>query len=691
MAVSLHARIATLENWKPMLKPIALLLLAMIAGAGCAEATQPVAPSLKPERIYASRIVSTQDAAILHQAFRAASEEDWRAVRQFQDLSRGAIVSDLILWRRATSAAPDLSFTELADAHKRLAAWPNATRIQAAAEAALLTSGLPASAQIEWLKENGPITGAGQVALAMALRRAGDREEAAESARRAWRGRTLDQDVQQIVLDVFAGDLSQADHEARVDFLLWTRQRTSARDLRGLLSSGWRAVLEARIRLQAGQRGVDAAIRAVPPDLQSQAGLVFDRAQWRRRRGMQAGATELLLQITGEDVPIAGRQRLWDERSLAVRRELKAGDFDTAYSLAAPHGLSTGRDFAEAEWLAGWVALRHTGQPGAAQDHFQTLKEGVSTPISVSRANYWLGRSLEANGAGGEALAAYSSAADHVYTYYGQLAAERVDRSEIEFRAVSEPTPQERAAFEGRPLVQAIQLLAEAGQAGFVRSFAYHLDDQLDTPAEFLLLKELGTTYQYVDIGVRGAKAGLARGVVAAEAAYPLVEYPLLRQPRVERSLMLALSRQESEMNPRAISHANARGLMQFLPSTAALEARQTGLPYRTSWLTDDPGYNMTLGGAHLDRLIARFNGSYIMAAAAYNAGARRPLGWIEDYGDPRRGEIDPVDWVEFIPFSETRNYVQRVLENTQVYRHRLSGEREAIRLSEDLDRGAFD
>jgi soluble lytic murein transglycosylase len=153
-------------------------------------------------------------------------------------------------------------------------------------------------------------------------------------------------------------------------------------------------------------------------------------------------------------------------------------------------------------------------------------------------------------------------------------------------------------------------------------------------------------------------------------------------------SFILALARQESEMNPRAISHANARGLMQFIPSTAQREARLRGLPYRTSWLTDDPGYNMTLGGAHLDTLLDQFNGSYIMAAAAYNAGASRPRRWVDDYGDPRKGEIDPVDWVEFIPFSETRNYVQRVLENTQVYRHRLSGEPEDIRLVEDLQRG---
>ncbi|MEE9381749.1 MAG: lytic transglycosylase domain-containing protein, partial [Hyphomonadaceae bacterium] len=185
----------------------------------------------------------------------------------------------------------------------------------------------------------------------------------------------------------------------------------------------------------------------------------------------------------------------------------------------------------------------------------------------------------------------------------------------------------------------------------------------------------------------RGAKAGLAKGIIVPDAAYPIVSYDLLRTQQVETALILALTRQESEMNPHAHSYAGAYGLMQFMPRTASQQARLEGLPYRRSWLTDDPAYNMTLGDAHLDDLLDRFNGSYIMTAAAYNAGASRPAKWIQEYGDPRRGEIDPIDWVEFIPFSETRNYVQRVLENVQVYRQRTGDEDEAIRLSDDLAR----
>jgi soluble lytic murein transglycosylase len=488
----------------------------------------------------------------------------------------------------------------------------------------------------------------------------------------------------------YKNKLTQNDHRKRVDFLLWTRQTTAAGRMKSLLTPDWRALLDARSKLIRRARGVDAAVDAVSTELQSHPGLMFDRAEWRRRARLKDRVVPLLRQIDGADVPAAGRSRLWKARHPQVRVALKDSDWALAYELAAPHGMTTGRDFAEAEWTAGWIALRHMDNPERALQHFEALEQGVSTPISLSRAFYWKGRALEAMNLTEDAQAAYAEAAQYRFSYYGQLAAEKAMQGTIDLSTSYTLTDEDRANFHSRSLVKAMRLFAENGWDAAFRKFAYHLDDQLTRPQDFELLAEIGREYHYADIGVRGAKAGLAKGVVAPDAAYPVVEYPLLREPQVERSLMLALSRQESEMNPAAISHANARGLMQFIPRTARLEARRQGLPFRTSWLTDDPGYNMTLGGAHLDTLLRQFNGSYIMTAAAYNAGASRPQRWIGEYGDPRAGEVDPVDWVEFIPFSETRNYVQRVLENTQVYRNRLSGEPEDIRLSDDLQRGRF-
>lgn len=647
-------------------------------------------PSLKPQLIAASDVVSTRDAALLRDGLQAVDRSDWFEVRQAESQIRDTTARDVLTWYRARRDWR-MSFDEMDRALTRLGGWPEIGAIRSRAEEVMQGSTLDARARVAWFETHGGAqSGAGNIVYARALQALGRDDEALEQVRIAWHGRTLTKEVSQQTYSRYKKYLTQDDHRKRADFLLWTRQTTAAGRLKSLLTPDWRALVDARSKLIRRARGVDSAVSAVSSELESHPGLMFDRAQWRRRARLTDRAVPLLRQIDGKDVPAAGRSRLWKERHPQVRVALKNSDWQLAYELSAPHGLTAGRDFAEAEWIAGWIALRHLGNADRALQHFETLETGVSTPISLSRAYYWKGRALEALGRTDDAQQVYLDAAQYRFSYYGQLAAEKAMQSVIDLPTAYEITDQDRVNFQDRALVQAMRLFAENGWDAAFRKFAYHLDDQLTRPQDFELLAEIGREYHYADIGVRGAKAGLAKGVVAPDAAYPVVEYPLLKEPQVERSLMLALSRQESEMNPAAISHANARGLMQFVPRTARLEARRQGLPYRTSWLTDDPGYNMTLGGAHLDTLLRQFNGSYIMTAAAYNAGASRPQRWIGEYGDPRAGEVDPVDWVEFIPFSETRNYVQRVLENTQVYRHRLSGEPVDIRLSDDLERGRF-
>lgn len=671
-----------------MIRPFALSLLAAVAVSGAAAAGLPESPSLKPARPYASTATDSRNAEILHKALDAAGRYDWKEVARLQGQATDPTVRDLILWKRASEGVPGMGFDEVNDALTRLNDWPKTASMRARAEEIIELSSLTATQRIDWLKASGPRTGEGKVALANALREVGKTDEAMEVVRDAWHNNSMDRALERQVLARFGGKLTQDDHRARVEFLLWTNQRTAASNLKQLLTPDYRKLVDARIALAARGRNVDALVQAVPANLQDNPGLLYDRARWRRTHGNEEGAIPLLTGIDGKDIPEAGRTKLWKERAIAMRNDLKDGNWSRAYQLAAPHGMDDGSDFAEAEWVAGWIALQLNSDPERALQHFETMSKGVSTPISLSRGQYWTGRAEEALGDTARAQLAYLDASEHKFTYYGQLAAERVGDRQIYFAPAVPPTEEETSAFEARPMVKALRLLGEAGETQLFRTFAYHLDDLLETEADYIQLSQLATDYHVPDIGVRGAKAGLAKGVVATDAAYPVVSYPLLKEPQVERSLMLALSRQESEMNPNAISYVGARGLMQFMPSTASREARMSGLPYRQSWLTDDPGYNMTLGGQHLDYLLDRFNGSYIMTVAAYNAGPTRPSKWIADYGDPRTGQVDPIDWVEFIPFSETRNYVQRILENTQVYRSRLSGKPEEIRIQEDLERG---
>jgi len=661
--------------------------------SSAAYATTPTAPSLKPPIVFDSSVVSAEDAAAFHRALKAADDKDWADLRRQYTSASNPAVSDFALWHLATKAETLAGFDTLDIALTRLASWPRMGRVRTSAEEAIRNSALLASERVAWFEaRGGASSGEGKAVYANALSETGQPGKALDVAREAWRASVLKRATEREILTRYGSDLNGNDHEARVDFLLWGGRgyTGAAARLKPKLSASYRKLVDARIALISRRgSGVDAKVGAVPASLKNDPGLMFNRAQWRRKRARnQSGATSLLVQINGADVPANGRDNLWDERNIAVRVALKAGQNETAYQLAAPHGMTSGGDFADAEWTAGWIALRMLNEPEKAATHFKSLREGVSTPISLARADYWHGRALEAMGDDEGATQSYKAAAVHNFAYYGQLAAERIGQTQLLFSNTQEPTDEERDAFRNRSEITALRLLGEANEKRLFRQFAYHIDDQLQTATEQLLLAEIGNEYQVPDVGVRGGKAGLGRGIIAPEAAYPVVSYPLQREVSVENALVLALSRQESELNPRAISHANAHGLMQMLPSTARAQARRERLPYRTSWLTDDPGYNMTLGASHLDDLLAQFNGSYIMTAAAYNAGASRPKKWVREYGDPRLGEIDPIDWVEFIPFSETRNYVQRVLENVQVYRHRLSGEATQIQITDDLARG---
>lgn len=649
-------------------------------GSATSPATAPSLLSAQP--------ISPASVIQLKSALSAIDRGAWSEVTRLQYDTADPAVRDLILWKRASDGVPGMTFDEVNYALTTLSTWPLTDKMRRRAEEIIGESNLTAEARVKWLEESGPITGAGKVALAEALRQTGQRARAEEVIRDAWRNNTLESSTQRTVLASWGQSLSQDDHRARVDFLLWTGQRSDAQALKPQLTADYRKLTDARIALAQRARNVDAAVQAVPANLQNHPGLLYARANWRRAKNMDDAVAPLLTQINGKDIPAAGRGRLWDERAIAIRNDLKARNYTRAYNMAAPHGLSSGGDFADAEWLSGWIALRLNGDAARAVKHFETMTNGVSSPVSLTRGQYWTGRARDALGQTDQATLAYSAAAAHKYAYYGQLAAERLGDRKIHFGPPIVPAAEDIAAFEASPMIRALRLIGAADEMGLYRTFSHHLDDNLSTPAEFELLAQLNHQYDQPDTAVRAGKAGLFKGVLAPEAAYPVLMHPLSRQPEVERAFILAITRQESEFNPKARSPVGALGLMQFMPATARNEARLRGMPYQQSWLTEDPAYNMTLGGLHLDTLLRQFNGSYIMTAAAYNAGPSRPSQWVRDYGDPRTGQIDPVDWVEFVPFSETRNYIQRVLENIQVYRHRINGEEADIQITEDLKRG---
>jgi soluble lytic murein transglycosylase len=377
----------------------------------------------------------------------------------------------------------------------------------------------------------------------------------------------------------------------------------------------------------------------------------------------------------------------WNERAVQVRRALANGEASAAYKLASNNGLSRGAAYADAEFLSGWIALRFLGDAADALKHFQTLHDNVSYPVSLARGAYWAGRAAEALGDEETSQTWYKEAVSYPTTFYGQMA-----RLRLEDLSVPTDPPvsiEDAKAFAADELVRAARYVAHSTDRTLFRSFILRLVDRAQTPAEHRLISALADHEGYPEVAVAASKASARKGVILIDNAYPKRTMPAGANT-IEPELALAIMRQESAFDARAVSSAGARGLMQLISPTAQGVAKVLKLPFDRDRLTQDPDYNIRLGTRYLGDLVDQFGGSYVLAIAAYNAGPARVRSWSRNGGDPRKGALDIVDWIEMIPLSETRDYVQRVIENLEVYRARNGKAPIGARLKDDLARGAM-
>ncbi|RZJ41026.1 MAG: lytic transglycosylase domain-containing protein, partial [Brevundimonas sp.] len=338
------------------------------------------------------------------------------------------------------------------------------------------------------------------------------------------------------------------------------------------------------------------------------------------------------------------------------------------------------------EFFAGWVALTKLNDPARATQHFETLRQTSTTPITQGRALYWLGRSAEAQGNVPAAVNYYQAGSRHYQTFYGQLAAEKAGQTSITLPADPTPSDTDRAAFEGNEVVRAWRILGETGETSLFRVFAYQLDDDVPTVEQLALMMDTSRGYGEGFTAMMIGRAASQRGYLMPERQYP-IRIPPVVPGAAPQEFTQAITRQESSFDPRARSHANARGMMQFLPATGRGVARQLGLPFSEERLYD-ADFNMTLGSFHLGDLMSNFGGSMLLTTVAYNAGPARPPQWIARCGDPRGGTVDPIDFIECAPFTETRNYMMRVMENMSIYKARLNGGTAPLTLTQDIRRG---
>jgi soluble lytic murein transglycosylase len=483
----------------------------------------------------------------------------------------------------------------------------------------------------------------------------------------SWRSATFRATDETEFLNRYGAYLTGHDHIARFDRILRDGRPQVARDLVSKLPPDYQPLAEARLAMATKSADAPILLKAVPAAKLDEPAIRLERFQWLRRTGNLDQAKALLLAS-----PSAQSEAWWNERQSLARDYLAAGRAADAYAVTVPHGLTRGVAFAEAEFLAGWLALRQLKRNAEALKHFQVLYDGVGSDISKSRAAYWMGRAQEAAGRRNEAKDWYGRAAQYGQTFYGQLAARKVPGAPSRLPSDPPSTDSDQQALDGREFTTVARYLGQAGDFERTRPFLLRLARQISAPGETVLLAHLAMELRRPDVALTVARRGAENGVVLFDAAFPVVD--LGATGSIERALALALTKQESSFNAAAVSPSGALGLMQLLPATARDVATKLNVPFLQDRLTRDPAYNVQLGTQYLADMLQRFGGSYELALAGYNAGPNRVSRWLDSIGDPRNGKLDMVDWIESIPFRETRNYVQRIIEAVVVYRERLSG-----------------
>lgn len=632
-----------------------------------APSVQGTGSSAPPAQAVAATPLSPAEIAAFTTALKAIDDSRWADARAAVANFRNTLLDRYVAWS-ILRAAPrtEASFAATWRFLREQPDWPEPEVLRRQAEERIGPE-TPATEVVRYFTAFPPLTSTGHMRRLEAAGAAAP-NDVARFARDTWQNATLRSSDENDFLNRYAQFLTGPDQVARFDRILREGRHPVARDLVPKLPPDYLPVANARLAMAT--RAADAAtlVRALSPARLNEPTLRFERMQWIRRTGT---LDEAKAALAG---PIPNQNDAWwNERNLVVRALLDADRPADAYAVAAGHGLTKGVSFAEAEFLAGWIALRQLKKPAVALKHFSTLYDGVSTGISKSRGAYWLARTYEAAKQTKDANDWYGQAASYGQTFYGQLAARNLQGVSPKLPIDPVPTAADKQALAGRELAAMARYLGQVEEYDRARPFLLRLARSVTSPGEVALLAQLALDLKRPDVGLTVARRGAENGVVLFDAAFPIVD--LGPTGSIERALALALAKQESSFNAGAVSTSNALGLMQLLPTTARDVAGRLKVPFIESKLTRDPAYNVQLGSQYLAEMLQRFGGSYELALAAYNAGPNRVARWIEAGGDPRTAKVDMVDWIEMMPFRETRNYVQRIMESLNVYRDRLNGQ----------------
>ena len=622
-----------------------------------------------------SRYYSKRDFGLAKKAISEMQKSKWSSALKIAKKAKDNSIYNFIQWRHLLTSGNQASFYEYQVFLNKNSDYPRIDRIRYLAEHKLSTESVSPKKIINWFGVKGPLSGYGKMILGESYILNGDKNKGTKLIKEGWITADLSKNELKYFRKKFKKYLNANDYIKRADYLAWNGDRWDLQRLIRYLPKDYELLYNARHLLMSKGYGVDQAIANVPQKFKNDAGLNYDRLKWRRKKGRVDSSTEILLKIRNDKEYLVRPDKWWKEREIISRALLYKKKYEISYKISSNHGMTEGAEYAAAEWMSGWIALSFLNDPMTAKDHFKNFYENVSYPISLSRGAYWVGRAYEKIGEIEQSNNWYREATKYLTTYYGQLAFLKLNpNGKFELEKDMEIDPKYRIQFFNKELVKISYLLDELKKDKYTKHILRHLANDNIAKGSEVLAAELATSINRYDFAIQVSKIASYQKRFHNKYNYPIISTPKYINKRKipESALILSIIRQESEFDLEANSHAGAKGLMQLMPYTAKLVSKQAKLPYSKSRLTTDPEYNINLGSHYIAGLILQYDGAYPFAVAAYNAGPNRVKYWKKINKDPQKKQVDYVDWVELIKFRETRNYVQRVMENYNVYRYIL-------------------
>ena len=626
-----------------------------------------------------STILNAKDFSRAKETMKFIKSRKWNSALKSAEKVKDRDFRTLITWMYLKTTGNSASFNDYKKFIERNSDYPRINRIRYLAEQKIYLKNSSPTSIINWFEKNPPLGGLGKIKLAEAFLEQGKIVEVENLIKDGWITAEISKNDLGYYRAKFKKFLSSEDHLKRADYLAWERKYWDLKRMLKYLPKDERALYNARQILMSNSYGVDNAISKVPAHLKKNPGLEFDRLRWRNRRGRLEGSLEILYQNANRTENQMIRPDLWWEQRKSVARSLiYKKRYKTAYKISSEHSLSSGSSFAEAEWLSGWIALSFLNSAEYAINHFENFYNNVGYPISLARGAYWLGAAYKEIGNNERAKKYFTEGSKFPMTYYGQLSFNEIKPGEnFELIDQSNFDKEYEKEFQKNRLINHVLLLKELDSTKYAKDILKHLASLNTEKGSEVLAAKLSTDVGRYDFAIQISKQASYEKRFYNKYNYPIIATPkeINNKKMPDAEVVLAIIRQESEFDSKANSWAGARGMMQLMKYTAKIVAKQAKLPYSISRLTRDPEYNIKLGSYYFNSLIENYNGVYPFAIAAYNAGPNRVKTWRRVNGDPSKGKLSYVNWVELIRFKETRNYVQRVLENINVYKYMLNKE----------------